>query len=88
MAVFKWQEAEKVYQQISTIDAKSEKLKTKLAAVAKLKLEEENRKKDLDQWKKNREECTKLAAAKEYNEAKTALNKSNTLSLIPQVLKK
>lgn len=87
MAVFKWQEAEKVYQQISTIDAKSEKLKTKLAAVAKLKLEEENRKKDLDQWKKNREECTKLAAAKKYNEAKTALNKSNTLSLIPQVLK-
>lgn len=88
LALLKWQEAEKVYKAISNYDPKSQKLSKKLASIAVLKKEEEDRKKELAMWAKNRLECTKLANGKKYSEAIVAINKSNSLTRIPESLKK
>lgn len=87
LTLLKWQDAEKVYKMVTKFDPKSEKLKTKLASIATFKKEEDERKKELSAWAKNRAECTRLASGKKYNEAITAINKSKSLGKIPQILK-
>jgi len=87
LALLKWQDAEKFYKQVSTLDAKSERLKTKLASILVLKKEEDERKKELTTASKNRADCARLAAGKKYAEAILAISKNNSLTKIPQSLR-
>jgi len=87
LAQLKWQDAEKIYKQVSALDPKSEKLKNKLASILVLKKEEDERKKELTTALKNRADCTRLASGKKYKEAITAITKNTNLTKIPQALK-
>jgi tetratricopeptide (TPR) repeat protein len=87
LALLKWQDAEKVYNQVKTLDPKSEKLQIKLKSIDAIKKEEDDRKNEIIACKKNRDDCTSLASNKKYSEAITAITKNKTLTRIPQALK-
>lgn len=87
LALLKWNDAKIPYTAVRKLDPNSTKAKNKLDAIAGLKKEEEDRAKEIARFYSNRRDCNGNVTKGKYKEAILALQKSNTLSKIPQAFK-
>ena len=87
LALLKWTDAKTPYAAVLKLDPNSTKAKNKLDAIAGLKKEEEDRAKEIARFYSNRRDCNGNVTKGKYKEAILALQKSNTLSKIPQAFK-
>lgn len=88
LTLLKWNDAKTPYNAVLKLDPNSIKAKNKLSAIAGLKTEEDNRKKELVAFWKNKTAGNNLALkSKKYKEAISAHQKNYTLTKIPQALK-
>jgi hypothetical protein len=87
LALLKWNDAKIPYTAVRKLDPNSTKAKNKLDAIAGLKKEEEDRAKDIARFYSNRRDCNGNVTKGKYKEAIVALQKSTTLSKIPQAFK-
>ena len=88
LTLLKWNDAKIPYNAVLKLDPNSTKAKNKLSAIAGLKTEEDNKKKELATFWKNKTAGNNLALkSKKYKEAISAHQKNYTLTKIPQALK-
>jgi hypothetical protein len=87
LALLKWNDAKIPYTGVLKLDPNSTKAKNKLNAIAGLKKEEEDRAKEISRFYANRRDCNAKVTNKKYKEAILVLQKSTTLSKLPQALK-
>jgi hypothetical protein len=88
LTLLKWNDAKIPYNAVLKLDPNSIKAKNKLSAIAGLKTEEDNKKKELATFWKNKTAGNNLAQKnKKYKEAISAHQKNYTLTKIPQALK-
>jgi hypothetical protein len=87
LALLKWNDAKIPYTGVLKLDPNSTKAKNKLNAIAGLKKEEEDRAKEISRFYANRRDCNAKVTNKKYKEAILVLQKSSTLSKLPQALK-
>ncbi len=88
LALLKWNDAKIPYTAVRKLDPNSTKAQIKLDAIAGLKTEEDNRKKELSTFWKNKTAGNNLAIKnKKYKDAISAHQKNYSLTKIPQALK-
>lgn len=87
LALLKWTDAKIPYTAVLKLDPNSTKAKNKLDAIAGLKKEEDDRAKEIARFYSNRRDCNVNVTKGKYKEAIVALQKSTTLSKIPQAFK-
>ncbi|MFM7594869.1 MAG: hypothetical protein ACKO4Y_01690 [Flavobacteriales bacterium] len=87
LALLKWNDAKIPYTAVLKLDPNSLKAQNKLNSIAGLKKEEDDRAKEIATFYKNRRDCNGKVTNNKYKEALIVLQKSSSLTKIPQSFK-